>query len=47
MATATVSATLNIPIAERLSGLDRILVIEGDSALRKVLRQLFSSEGMR
>jgi len=45
MATATASATLNIPISERLSTMDRILVIEGDSALQKALRQLFSSEG--
>jgi DNA-binding response OmpR family regulator len=46
MATATLSATLNTPISGlRLAPLGRILVIEGDSALRKVLRHLFSSEG--
>lgn len=45
MATATVSATLTIPISEPLSTADRILVIEHDGALRKILRQLFYSEG--
>jgi DNA-binding response OmpR family regulator len=46
MATATLSATLNTPIsAVRLAPLGRILVIEDDSALRKVLRRLFSTEG--
>ncbi len=45
MATATVSATLNIPISEGLSTMERILVIEDDGALRKILRGLFSSEG--
>jgi DNA-binding response OmpR family regulator len=46
MATATSAATLNTPIAQlRPATMDRILVIEGDDALRKVLRRLFSSEG--
>jgi two-component system, OmpR family, alkaline phosphatase synthesis response regulator PhoP len=46
MATATLSATLNTPIPGlRLAPMGRILVIEDDSALRKVLGRLFSSEG--
>jgi DNA-binding response OmpR family regulator len=46
MASATLSATLNTPISRlRLAPMGRILVIEDDSALRKVLRRLFSSEG--
>jgi two-component system, OmpR family, alkaline phosphatase synthesis response regulator PhoP len=45
MATATLSATLTVPISEPLSTMDRILVIEDDGALRKILRRLFSSEG--
>jgi DNA-binding response OmpR family regulator len=46
MATATLSATLNAPISGlRLSPMGRILVIEDDCALRKVLRRLFLSEG--
>jgi DNA-binding response OmpR family regulator len=46
MATATLTATLNTPISEPLPAkTDRILVIEDDDALRKVLRRLFSSEG--
>jgi DNA-binding response OmpR family regulator len=46
MATATLSATLNTPISGLpLAPMGRILVIEDDSALRKVLRRLFSSEG--
>jgi len=46
MATATLSATLNPPISGlRLAPMGRILVIEDDSALRKVLWRLFSSEG--
>jgi DNA-binding response OmpR family regulator len=45
MATATVSATLTVPISERLSTMERILVIEDDGALRGILRRLFSSEG--
>ena len=46
MATATSVAPLNTPISElRPASMDRILVIEGDDALRKVLRRLFASEG--
>jgi two-component system, OmpR family, alkaline phosphatase synthesis response regulator PhoP len=43
MSTATLSATLDTPISGLSMG--RILVIEDDSALRKVLRRLFWSEG--
>jgi DNA-binding response OmpR family regulator len=46
MATATLSATLNPPVPGlRFAPMGRILVIEDDSALRKVLRRLFMSEG--
>jgi len=46
MATATLSATLNAPISQlRSCPMERILVIEDDVALRKILRRLFSSEG--
>jgi DNA-binding response OmpR family regulator len=46
MATATLAATLNTPISElRRAPMERILVIEDDGALRKILRRLFSSEG--
>jgi DNA-binding response OmpR family regulator len=46
MATATLAVTLTTPISElRPATMDRILVIEDDRALRKILRQLFSSEG--
>jgi len=46
MATATLSATLNAPISQlRSAPMERILVIEDDAALRKILRRLFSSEG--
>ncbi|HWY53817.1 MAG TPA: response regulator transcription factor [Terriglobales bacterium] len=46
MATATLPPTLNPPISElRPALIERILVIEADGALRKILRQLFSSEG--
>ena len=46
MATATLAATLNTPIFEmRPAVVERILVIEADGALRKILWQLFSSEG--
>jgi DNA-binding response OmpR family regulator len=46
MATATLAATLNTPISEpRPAPMERILVIENDGALRKILRRLFSSEG--
>jgi hypothetical protein len=44
MATATLAATLNIPISElRPAAVDRILVIEDDDALRKVLRRLYDA----
>ena len=43
---ATLAATLNTPVFELQSGpTARILVIEHDGALRKVLQRLFSSEG--
>jgi DNA-binding response OmpR family regulator len=46
MATATLATTLNAPMSElRPVSIDRILVIEDDSSLQKVLRRLFSSEG--
>jgi DNA-binding response OmpR family regulator len=46
MATATLTATLNTSISELPQATtDRILVIEDDSALRKILQRLFSSEG--
>ena len=46
MATATLAATLNAPISElRPAPMERILVIEDDRALRKILGRLFSSEG--
>ena len=46
MAATTLAATLNTPISElRSVPMDRILVIEDDGALRKILRRLFSSEG--
>jgi len=46
MASATLAATLNAPVPElRLAPTERILVIEDDIALRKILRRLFSSEG--
>jgi len=46
MATATLAVTLTTPISElRPATTDRILVIEDDRALRKILRQLFSAEG--
>jgi DNA-binding response OmpR family regulator len=39
-------ATLNTPASElRPATMDRILVIEHDGALRKILQRLFSSEG--
>ncbi len=48
MSTATLSATWNTPIsALRLAPMGRILVIEDDSALRKVLQRLFLSEGYK
>jgi two-component system, OmpR family, alkaline phosphatase synthesis response regulator PhoP len=46
MATATLAPTSNTSISEpRPAPMDRILVIEDDGALRKILRRLFSSEG--
>jgi len=46
MATTTLAATLNTPLSEpRPATMDRILVIEEDTALRKILQRLFSSEG--
>jgi len=46
MATATLSATLNPPMSQlQPPPMERILIIEGDVALRKILRRLFSSEG--
>jgi DNA-binding response OmpR family regulator len=46
MATATLASTLSNPISElRPAPIERILVIENDGALRKILRQLFPSEG--
>ena len=46
MATTTLAATLNAPLYElRPVTIDRILVIENNSALRKILHRLFSSEG--
>jgi DNA-binding response OmpR family regulator len=46
MATATLEATLKTPISDlRPARMDRILVIEDDDVLRKVLRRIFSSEG--
>jgi len=46
MATATLTATFDSVIPEmRATAVDRILVIEDDQALRKILRRLFSTEG--
>jgi DNA-binding response OmpR family regulator len=46
MAVTTLAATSNTPISElRSASMERILVIEGDGALRKILRRLLSSEG--
>jgi DNA-binding response OmpR family regulator len=46
MATITLAATLNTPMSElQPAPMERILVIEDDAALRKILRRLFSSEG--
>ena len=46
MATTTLAATLNTPMSElRPVPMERILVIEDDPALRKILQRLFSSEG--
>jgi hypothetical protein len=44
MATATLAATLNTPMSTlQPSPMERIVVIEDDGALRKILRRLFSS----
>jgi hypothetical protein len=46
MASATLAETLNTPMAElRPTPMQRILVIEADSALQEILRWPFSSEG--
>jgi DNA-binding response OmpR family regulator len=46
MATVTLAAPLNTPMSEpRLATVVRILVIEDDKALRKILQRLLSSEG--
>jgi DNA-binding response OmpR family regulator len=46
MATATLAGTLNTPVSElRPAAMDRLLVIEDDGALRKILQRVFSSEG--
>jgi DNA-binding response OmpR family regulator len=46
MAATSLAATSSIPTSElRSSPMERILVIEHDGALRKVLQRLFSSEG--
>jgi len=46
MATTTLAATWNTPISKLQSRpTERILVIEHDGGLRKILRRLFSSEG--
>jgi len=46
VATATLAAALKAPPLEsRSRTMERILVIEGDGDLRKILRRLFSSEG--
>jgi DNA-binding response OmpR family regulator len=48
MATATLAATLNIPMSEAQQAPgDRILVIEDDGALQQILERLFSSEGYK
>ena len=46
MAASTLAVTLNTPMSELPPApRERILVIEHDGALRKVLQRLFSSEG--
>jgi DNA-binding response OmpR family regulator len=46
MATATLAASFSTPISKlRLATTDRILVIEDDGTLGKILRRLFTSEG--
>jgi len=46
MATTISAATLKVPQSElRTATMDRILIIEGDRNLQKILKRLFSSEG--
>ena len=46
MASITLAATMHTPTCElRPATIDRILVIEHDRALQKILRRLFSTEG--
>jgi len=46
MATTTSAAILKFPRPElRMATMDRILIIEGDRSLQKILKRLFSSEG--
>jgi DNA-binding response OmpR family regulator len=46
MPTTSLAATVNTPVFElRPATMDRILVIEHDGALRKILQRLFFSEG--
>ena len=46
MATTTLAASLNTQMSDlQPATMDRILVIEGDGALRKILQRIFSSEG--
>jgi DNA-binding response OmpR family regulator len=46
MASITLAATLNTPMSElRPTTMERILVIEHDRALQKILQRLFTSEG--
>src|ERR1700733_13026121 len=46
MAATTLAATLNTPISKlRSAPMERILAVEDDGALRKILKGLFPSEG--
>jgi two-component system, OmpR family, alkaline phosphatase synthesis response regulator PhoP len=46
MATGTLATTVNAPMSElKPATMGRILVIEDDGALRRILQRLFSSEG--
>jgi DNA-binding response OmpR family regulator len=46
MATTTLAATLNTPMSKHRPVMTcRILIVENDSALRKILQRLFSAEG--
>ena len=46
MASITLAATMHTPTSElRPATIDRILVIEHDRALQRILRRLFSTEG--